>query len=616
MTDADFQHGPIPGEPGSVAEDPETRLRLERDLRAVCAAKGFDIVYQPEVDLRTGRVTTFEALIRWHHPERGEVSPAEFIVLAEEIGLIGEIGQWVLERACREAMTWPQDVGVAVNVSAIQISDITFPAIVAATLAAAGLAPSRLELEVTETRLMPENPVTLEVIRAIRESGVGIVMDDFDTSYSALSYLLNFPFSKIKIDRSFTNKIPKEEHGHKVAITIVRSIIGLCQDLDITCLAEGVDTGEQLALLTQANCMEIQGFLLGEPQSLADTHATVQNIPNLLCQININNGTQSDDAQPAQSLAIPFLQIAETANDIVLVTNFDLNPPGPEITYVNTAFTRLTGYTAAEVLGRSPRILQGPGTSRATLDSILASLRAGRPAHEKILNFGKSGAPYWLDLHIVPLRDTQGKITHFAAIERDVTLDKRRLDELEHLADRDTLTGIPNRRAFLRAMKSECDAADAQGLSGAIAKGPCLAFIDIDHFKKINDERGHAVGDAVLCGMADCLAENVRRVDILGRLGGEEFAVCMPAVALQDAVALAESLRSAVAGAGINTPEGPVDITVSLGVACYRPGDTVATLIARADAAMYVAKRTGRNRVRVQATEIDDWVMEAPEPAE
>ncbi len=247
---------------------------------------------------------------------------------------------------------------------------------------------------------------------------------------------------------------------------------------------------------------------------------------------------------------------------------------------------------------------------------MLASLRAGQPVHEKILNFGKSGAPYWLDMHIDPLRDAQGRITHFAAIERDVTLDKRRLDELEHLVDRDTLTGIPNRRAFLRAMKSECDSAEARGLSGPGSKGPCLAFIDIDHFKRINDERGHAIGDSTLCGMADCLAENVRGLDILGRIGGEEFAVCMPAVALQDARALAERLRCAVSGPGFDTPVGPLHITVSLGVACYSSGDTVATLMERADAAMYAAKRSGRNRVRAQASKLNDRAPNVPESAD
>jgi diguanylate cyclase (GGDEF)-like protein/PAS domain S-box-containing protein len=600
MASSDYRRERVARTHGSVEDDPQTRLRRETNLRNVCAAKGFTIAYQPQIDLRSERVTTFEALIRWDDPDRGDVSPAQFIPLAEEIGLIGEIGQWVLEQACRDAMNWPEDVGLAVNVSALQIADSTFPAIVGAALAASGLAPSRLELEITETKMVPNDPVTVAVLNAITESGVGIVIDDFDIGYSALGYLVNFPFSKIKIDRSFIDELAQDKHRHEAAITIVRSIIGLCKDLKITCLAEGVETEEQLTTLMQANCTEVQGYLLGRPQPLADTNKILGHIPALLRRMNISRGNVMPDAQQSRSQTIPFMQIAETANDIILVTTPDLDPPGPMIVYVNPAFTRLTGYTSAEATGLSPRILQGPGTSRATLDKIQASLRAGRPVHEKILNFAKSGAPYWLDMHIVPLFDAQGKVTHFAAIERDVTLDKRRLDELEHLADRDTLTGIPNRRAFLRAMKSECDAADARGLSMSNVKSPCLAFIDIDHFKRINDERGQVFGDAVIGGVADCLTENIRRLDILGRLGGEEFAVCMPGVVMEDAKAQAERLRSAVSGTEFDTPGGPVHITVSLGIASYVPGETMETLIERADAAMYVAKRTGRNRVRGQ----------------
>jgi diguanylate cyclase (GGDEF)-like protein/PAS domain S-box-containing protein len=274
-----------------------------------------------------------------------------------------------------------------------------------------------------------------------------------------------------------------------------------------------------------------------------------------------------------------------------------LAEPGPTIVYVNPAFTRLTGYSATEAIGKTPRILQGPGTSRTTLDKIATKLRQGRPVHEKILNFAKTGAPYWLDLQIMALRDEASIVTHFVAIERDVTLDKRRLDELEYLADRDTLTGIPNRRAFLRAIKSQIEAAK-QDVTAAESKGPCLVYMDVDHFKKVNDELGHPIGDAVLCGLADCLAENVRRIDILGRIGGEEFAVCMPAVSLQDAIASADRLRIAVAAVRLATPAGPVTITISIGVSCFTNGDNVDTLTARADAALYVAKRAGRNQVR------------------
>jgi EAL domain-containing protein (putative c-di-GMP-specific phosphodiesterase class I) len=266
MASSDYRRERVARTHGSVEDDPQTRLRRETNLRNVCAAKGFTIAYQPQIDLRSERVTTFEALIRWDDPDRGDVSPAQFIPLAEEIGLIGEIGQWVLEQACRDAMNWPEDVGLAVNVSALQIADSTFPAIVGAALAASGLAPSRLELEITETKMVPNDPVTVAVLNAITESGVGIVIDDFDIGYSALGYLVNFPFSKIKIDRSFIDELAQDKHRHEAAITIVRSIIGLCKDLKITCLAEGVETEEQLTTLMQANCTEVQGYLLGRPQ--------------------------------------------------------------------------------------------------------------------------------------------------------------------------------------------------------------------------------------------------------------------------------------------------------------------------------------------------------------
>jgi diguanylate cyclase (GGDEF)-like protein/PAS domain S-box-containing protein len=292
----------------------------------------------------------------------------------------------------------------------------------------------------------------------------------------------------------------------------------------------------------------------------------------------------------------------ETANDVIIITTPQLDPPGPKIVYVNPAFTRLTGYSAEEAIGATPRILQGPGTSRATLDSIGAALREGRLVREKVLNFAKCGAPYWLDLHIGALRDAGGTITHFAAIQRDVTMDKRRLDELEFIADRDTLTGIPNRRAFLRAVESEIETASRSNAEEFVVKGPCLALIDVDHFKLVNDELGHAVGDAVLFGIADRLTENIRRMDTLGRIGGEEFAVCMPSVTLRDARALAERLRCAVADTPMETALGPVPVTVSIGVAAYKGGDSVLNLMDRADAAMYAAKRGGRDRVRASTS--------------
>ncbi|HTQ70588.1 MAG TPA: diguanylate cyclase [Acidocella sp.] len=283
----------------------------------------------------------------------------------------------------------------------------------------------------------------------------------------------------------------------------------------------------------------------------------------------------------------------ETANDIVIVTTPELDPPGPAIIYVNPAFTHLTGYSAEEVIGLTPRILQRPATNRATLDAIRAGLQAGAAVHEKVLNFAKDNTPYWLDLRIVALRDGDGNITHFAAIQRNVTLEKRRLDELELLAVRDALTGILNRHALMQAVETEIVLAQLE----QAASGPCIAFIDIDNFKMVNDMFGHAAGDDVLCGVTDRLETNLRRSDLFGRLGGEEFAVCMPSVTLGEALPLAERLRGAVAATPFETAAGPIPVTISIGVAAFKDGDSPEGLIERADRAMYLAKRGGKNRV-------------------
>ena len=292
-----------------------------------------------------------------------------------------------------------------------------------------------------------------------------------------------------------------------------------------------------------------------------------------------------------------FFQLVESTSDVIIVTTALLEPPHPLIVYVNPAFTNLTGYSPAEAVGRSPRMLQGAATDRATLQAIRTSLSAGRDVHEKVLNFGKGGERYWIDLRIVPLRDGAGTITHFAAIERDVTMDKRRLDELELVADRDALTGIPNRRALLRVVESEIAAMRSRHLQRPDGREACLAFIDVDHFKDVNDAHGHGAGDAVLLGLADRLTENLRRSDTLGRMGGEEFALWMPGVTLRDAKELVERVRRLVEKKPFDTPAGPVAITVSIGITAWQPIDNLVHLIDRADAAMYLAKQAGRNRV-------------------
>jgi EAL domain-containing protein (putative c-di-GMP-specific phosphodiesterase class I) len=204
--------------------------------------------------------------VRWNHPERGLVGPDEFISVAEEIGLIVPLGDWVLNQACRDTMTWPEKVSVAVNLSAAQFRNPTLALSVVNALNTSGLSPSRLELEITETVLLQDNQAVLEVLHQVRGLGVKISMDDFGTGYSSLSYLRSFPFDKIKIDQSFIRGVSAADG----ADFIIRAIIHLSRSLGMTSTAEGVETEEQLARLRAEGCDEVQGYLFSRPVPLLE----------------------------------------------------------------------------------------------------------------------------------------------------------------------------------------------------------------------------------------------------------------------------------------------------------------------------------------------------------
>ena len=247
-------------EPGMDARL-RARRALELDLRNALAANEFELYYQPLVTLATGAISGFEALIRWRHPVRGMVAPVDFISLAEEIGLIVPIGEWVLRQACAEAVAWPDDMKVAVNLSPVQFKTSNLTQVVLMALANAGLSPGRLELEVTESLLLDTSETNLAILHRLRGLGVRICMDDFGTGYSGMSYLRDFPFDKIKIDRSFVSEL--DETGDCMAI--VRAITRLGTSLGIRTTAEGVETEAQLGLLRQEGCTEMQGYLLSRP---------------------------------------------------------------------------------------------------------------------------------------------------------------------------------------------------------------------------------------------------------------------------------------------------------------------------------------------------------------
>ena len=240
----------------------KTRRTLELALRVALANGEFELHYQPLVNLEDRRITCCEALIRWKHPERGLIPPAEFIPIAEEIGLIVPLGEWVLRRACADAMQWPADIKVAVNLSPIQVMNQNLVAVVVGALAAAGLPASRLEVEITESVLMQNSEATLATLHRLRELGVKISMDDFGTGYSSLSYLRSFPFDKIKIDRCFISGLATGDNS----VAIVLAIAGLAKHLGIATTAEGVETKQQLQQVKALGCSEMQGFLFSAPR--------------------------------------------------------------------------------------------------------------------------------------------------------------------------------------------------------------------------------------------------------------------------------------------------------------------------------------------------------------
>ncbi|QRE74197.1 EAL domain-containing protein [Methylobacterium aquaticum] len=241
----------------------ERRL-LEHDLRHAVARGEMQLVYQPQTDVQSGEMLGFEVLLRWHHPDRGAVSPSLFIPIAEESGAILQIGEWVLREACREAARWATPLSIAVNVSAVQIHSPHFVQLIHEVLFQTGLKPERLEIEITETALIRDPSRAQSILRQLKALGLRIAMDDFGTGYSSLSNLRTYPFDKIKIDRSFIRSVDESEQTK----AIVRSVLGLGRGLGLPVLAEGVETTGELEFLISEDCQAAQGYLMGRPEPI------------------------------------------------------------------------------------------------------------------------------------------------------------------------------------------------------------------------------------------------------------------------------------------------------------------------------------------------------------
>jgi diguanylate cyclase (GGDEF)-like protein len=256
-----------------MEEQARSRHALEHDLRGALEGREFHLVFQPQVRLDRSELTGFEALLRWNHPTRGPVSPAEFIPIAEETGLIVPIGEWVLRAACATAASWP-DLTIAVNLSPVQFRFRGLVAMVTSALAEAGLPPHRLELEVTETALLDDSEATIEILHQLRALGVRVSLDDFGVGYSSLSYLRKFPFDRIKIDRSFVGTLGESPES----VAIVRTIASLGAVLGVETTAEGVETIEQLDFVRECGCTAVQGYYFGRPCPAAEVGRTIETL--------------------------------------------------------------------------------------------------------------------------------------------------------------------------------------------------------------------------------------------------------------------------------------------------------------------------------------------------
>lgn len=250
----------------AMNEQMQARRIMEQDLRKALPSGEFELYYQPVVNLESKEISGFEALLRWNHPEAGQVPPSTFIPLAEEIGFIVPLGEWVIREACLAASRWPEHLTVAVNISAVQFRGSSLMTVIINALAASGLHPTRLEIEITESVLLQDREATLAMLHQLRSLGIRIAMDDFGTGYSSLTYLQSFPFDKIKIDRSFVKDIT----DNAGSLYIVRAVAALANGMGMAATAEGVETAEQLDKIAAVGCTEMQGYLFSKPLPVAE----------------------------------------------------------------------------------------------------------------------------------------------------------------------------------------------------------------------------------------------------------------------------------------------------------------------------------------------------------
>jgi diguanylate cyclase (GGDEF)-like protein len=584
---------------------------IDRDVRLAVARGQLDIEFQPIFTLSTGEVGGCEALVRWNHPQLGRLLPSTFIHIAETNGAIVEIGEWVLDAACQEAMAWPGDIWVAVNVSAVQLRSPSFLSTVRSVLHCYGLPANRLEIEITESVLVDDARPIEECIASLREMGVRIALDDFGTGFCSFDYVRRLQFDKIKVDRLFTQPDLKSR-------AVLRAIARLGNMLGAVTTAEGVETSEQLSRATSEGCTEAQGTLLGSPQSAETMHALL---------VELAEGTAAPSSAPAVASTLYETESArqralyvynildskaeESFDRVARLAMQMLDAPFAMVSLIDGDrqwVNSKDGYAIDETAGSNSMCTYTMG-SPAPL--VVKDALSDRRFNRSPLVTGPPGIRSFIG---VPLRTHSGHNVGALCITdvrtREVSseqvailedLGRLVIDELElrKLAVTDGLTGALTHKGFTAMANKELERWRRHGR----ALG-CIV-LDIDHFKSINDRFGHAAGDAVLQEIVARCNTRLRSSDIFGRIGGEEFAILLPDSPMAVAIRIAESLRQLIEGAAVTYGNEEIRVSASCGVTTLgiRDGD-IKDALARADGALYEAKAGGRNCVRISYPEV------------